>query len=231
MQGNPVALSHDDLKAALLRHCEPRTLQLTPPAGSPGESPLRLQVPAGGRCMPVPPRRAPARPETYLRRPARPDPDLRLIRCPHAGPPGRRSSKSIRPPPPTHIYPRSARAGQPCWPPGPPSRRRILPVRLGDAQQGRHQLPAAAAQGGRSRAGSVTGWPAAAPGRVRVGRPAASTSLAFIFHRSSFHRCRGPGSGPAASIRHRHRQPGRGSASVMGTSDRDDRSGAHKLLR
>jgi len=38
-------------------------------------------------------------------------------------------------------------------------------------------------------------------------------------------------SGPAASIRRRHRQPGRGIASVMGTSDRDDRIGAHLLLR
>jgi hypothetical protein len=39
-------------------------------------------------------------------------------------------------------------------------------------------------------------------------------------------------SGPAASIRRRHRQPGRGIASVMGTSDRDDRiGGAHLLLR
>jgi len=37
--------------------------------------------------------------------------------------------------------------------------------------------------------------------------------------------------GPAASIRGRHRQPGRGMASVVGTNDRNDRTDAHELLR
>ena len=40
-----------------------------------------------------------------------------------------------------------------------------------------------------------------------------------------------PPASQTASIRHRHRQPGRGITSVMGTSDRDDRTGAEKLLR
>ena len=37
--------------------------------------------------------------------------------------------------------------------------------------------------------------------------------------------------GPAASVRHRHRQPGRGITSLVGTDDRDDRTDAHELLR
>jgi hypothetical protein len=74
---------------------------------------------------------------------------------------------------------------------------------------------------------SVTGWPTAAPGRVRIGRPAARRR----WH-SSCHRCRQAKIlARAAAIRHRHRQPRRGIASVVGTSDRADRIGAHELLR
>ena len=118
---------------------------------------------------------------------------------------------------------------------------------LAGAQQGRRQLPAAAAQGGRYRAGRAAGTggcaraepPAASapllcdgmtggcarPGQGRC--PAASTSLAFIVSPPL------PGQDPglAASIRHRHRRPGRGIVSLMGTSDRVDRADAHELLR
>ena len=85
MQGNPVALSHDDLKAA--RHCEPRTLQLTPPQAAPekalaaaGTGRRALHASSSAPCFSTP------SPETYLRPPARPDPDLRLIRCPQDRP-------------------------------------------------------------------------------------------------------------------------------------------------
>jgi hypothetical protein len=53
----------------------------------------------------------------------------------------------------------------------------------------------------------------------------AGTSLAFIVSPPP----PGQDSGPAASIRHRHRQPGRGIASVVGTNDRDGRTDAHEL--
>jgi hypothetical protein len=118
---------------------------------------------------------------------------------------------------------------------------------LAHAQQRRRQRPAAAAQGGRYRAdpgagtgGSRQAEPHAASlplpsggmtsGSARPGpsRAACGLDVAGI-HRVMAAAGRDPG--PAACIRHRHRQPGRGSASVMGTSDRDDRSGAHLLLR
>ena len=102
---------------------------------------------------------------------------------------------------------------------------------LADAQQGRRQRPAAAAQGGRYRAGPAAGTvgctpaepPAASslllcdgmtsgstrPGR---GRPSCGLDVAGL-HRVTA--AAGQDPGPAASIRHRHRQPGRGVASVV----------------
>jgi hypothetical protein len=111
----------------------------------------------------------------------------------------------------------------------------------------RRQPPAAAVQGGRSRAGPVAGT----GGCTQAEPPAASLPLLFDGMTSGsarpgpsratcgldvagVHRVTPPPGqdpGPAASIRHRPRQPGRGSASVMGTNDRDDRIGAHLLLR
>jgi hypothetical protein len=123
-------------------------------------------------------------------------------------------------------------------------RRRLGCVRpLAGAQQGRRQLPAAAAQGGRYRAGSVTGTagctqaepPAASVPllcagmtggctRPRQGRPPRGIDVAGI------HRVTPPPGqdlSPVVSIRHRHGRPGRGIASVMGTDDHDDRADAH----
>jgi len=119
--------------------------------------------------------------------------------------------------------------------------------RLAGAQERRRQLPAAAAQGGRYRAGPFAGTsgctqagpPAAAlpllcdamtSGSARPGpsRAACGPEVAGLHRVTPAAR---PGSGPAAWIRHRHHQPGRGSASVMGTNDRVDRIGAHLLLR
>jgi hypothetical protein len=113
---------------------------------------------------------------------------------------------------------------------------------LAGAQQGRRQLPAAAAQGGRYRAGSVAGT----AGCTQAEPPAASVPLlcagmtggctrqaARGIDVAGIHRVTAPPGqdpGPATSIRHRHGRPGRGIASVMGTSDRDDRRCA-SLLR
>ncbi len=76
---------------------------------------------------------------------------------------------------------------------------------LAGAQQGRRQLPAAAAHGGRYRAGSVAGT----AGCTQAAPPAASVPLP----------CDGMTSG---STRPGQRQ---------GTSDRADRADAHELLR
>jgi hypothetical protein len=139
----------------------------------------------------------------------------------------------------------SAAAG---WRPAGTLRRRMGGSRpLTDAQQGRRQLPAAAAQGGRYRAGRVAGT----AGCARAEPPAASLPLLCDgmtggctrpgqgrpprgIDVAGIHRVTPPpgrDSGPAASIRHRHSRPGRGIASVMGTDDRDDRADAHELLR
>jgi hypothetical protein len=132
----------------------------------------------------------------------------------------------------------SATAGQR---PAGTLRRRMCGSRpLADAQRGRRQLPAAAAQGGRYRAGSVAGT----AGCTQAEPPAASLPLLCDGMASG---CTRPGQGrppcgldaagadrdpgPAASIRHRHGRPRRGIASVMVSSDRDDRADAHELLR
>ena len=119
---------------------------------------------------------------------------------------------------------------------------------LADAQQGRRQLPAAAAQGGRYRAGPTAGTvgcaqaepPAASlpllcdgmtggSTRPGQGRPARGPGVAGIHRVTAAAR---PGSWPGSfQTRHRHGRPGRGSASVTGTNDRDDRADAHELLR
>jgi len=57
------------------------------------------------------------------------------------------------------------------------------------------------------------------------GTSPACTSLTFIVSPPP----PGQDPGPAASIRHRHRQPGRGITSVVGTHDRDGRIDAHEL--
>jgi hypothetical protein len=118
---------------------------------------------------------------------------------------------------------------------------------LADAQQGRRQLPAAAAQGGRYRAGPVAGtgrctqaeppvasWPLLSGGMTGGGTRPGQGRLSCGLEVAGIHRVIAPPGqdpGPAASIRHRHRQPGRGISSVMVSSDCDDRADAHELLR
>ena len=117
--------------------------------------------------------------------------------------------------------PAPSRAGVSCRRPRPRAAAIALAVR---------QAPAGARELSRLRRPCrccVTGWPAAAPGRFRAGRRAASASLAFIVSPP----LPGHDPGPAASIRHRHSRPGRGIVSLMGTSDRVDRADAHELLR
>jgi hypothetical protein len=118
---------------------------------------------------------------------------------------------------------------------------------LTDAQQGRRQLPAAAAQGGRCRAGRVAGTagcaraepPAASlpllcdgmtggctrPGQ---GRPACGLDVAGLHPVTA---AAAPGSWPGSIHQAPARRPGRGIASVMVSSDRVDRPDAHELLR
>jgi hypothetical protein len=120
------------------------------------------------------------------------------------------------------------------------------PRPLAAAQKGRRQLPAAAAQGGRSRADPVAGTggcaqgepPGAsvpplcdgmASGSARPGQDRPPGGLDVAGHRRVAAADRDPGL--AASIRDRHSRQVRSVASVMGRSDRDDRSGAHVLLR
>jgi hypothetical protein len=80
--------------------------------------------------------------------------------------------------------------------------------------------------GGRARIRVGCGWFGHGVFPWYVGSAAAFSAIAGI-HRVTAAR---PGSWPG-SFRHRHGQPGGGIASVMGTSDRDDRADAHELLR
>jgi hypothetical protein len=118
---------------------------------------------------------------------------------------------------------------------------------LTDAQQGRRQLPAAAAQGGRYRAGRVAGTAGCARAeppaaslpllcdgmtggctRPAQGRPACGLDVAGL-HRVTA--AATPGSWPGSIHQAPARRPGRGIASVMVSSDRVDRADAHELLR
>ena len=111
---------------------------------------------------------------------------------------------------------------------------------------GRRQLPAAAAQGGRYRAVPVAGtggctqgeppgasvpplWDGMTSRSARPGqdRPPGGLDVAGLRRVAAADR----DPGRAASIRDRHSRQVRSVASVMGRSDRDDRSGAHVLLR
>jgi len=73
----------------------------------------------------------------------------------------------------------------------------------------------------------VAGWPAGST-RPGQGRRPCGLDIAGL-HRVTAAEGRDPG--PAASIRHRRSRPGRGIASVMVSSDRDDRADTHEFLR
>jgi hypothetical protein len=103
----------------------------------------------------------------------------------------------------------------------------------------------AAAQGGRYRADPVAGtggctqaellasslpllFDGMTSGSARPGPSRATCGLAGIHPVTAAAR---PGSRPGSFHQAPASQPGRGIASVMGTNDRDDRIGAHLLLR
>jgi hypothetical protein len=146
---------------------------------------------------------------------------------------------------PWQVGPAAASSATAGWRPAGTLRRRMG----GRAAASRRRAGPASAAGGRGPGRPLSRWPCGGHRRVHASRTACGVRAGALRRdgqrqrqagpeqaaprprrgwRSSRHgRCRAR-IGPAASIRHRHRRPGRGIASVVGTSDGDDRAGAHR---